>query len=105
MNAEKYWRHEFLSAMTSRDLVRFVVLSLEPILAAPRASAKRRGVDRKLRMAECVVARERDFGVTDTQFTCVTHLGHILKEGDTVLGYMIVKLSSMLSDLMRHDLY
>mmetsp|Transcript_10018 Transcript_10018/g.16755 ORF Transcript_10018/g.16755 Transcript_10018/m.16755 type:complete len:726 (+) Transcript_10018:51-2228(+) len=45
------------------------------------------GGDRKLRLAEVVVARERDMGVNDTQFTCLTHLGNLLKAGDTVLGY------------------
>lgn len=54
-----------------------------------RPTAKKRGV-RKNRMAECVVARESDLGVNDTQFTCSTHLGGILKEGDTVLGYDLV---------------
>jgi nonsense-mediated mRNA decay protein 3 len=52
-----------------------------------RASAKRRGLDKKMRLAEVVVARESDLGVNDTQHTCVTHLGHILKEGDMVFGY------------------
>jgi hypothetical protein len=37
-------------------------------------------------MAECVVVREKDFGVNDTQFTCSTHIGQLLKEGDVVLG-------------------
>jgi hypothetical protein len=39
-----------------------------------------------MRLAECVVAREKDLGVNDTQHTVVTNLGHILKEGDTVFG-------------------
>lgn len=86
MSAEKYWRFEFLPVLSSRSLVRFVVLSNEPLIKEARPSAKRRGQDRRARMAECVVARERDFGVTDTQFTCVTNLGHILRVGDIVLG-------------------
>lgn len=45
-----------------------------------------RGLDKKIRRAECVVAREKDLGVNDNQYTCITHLGHILKEGDTVFG-------------------
>jgi hypothetical protein len=73
--------------MNSRQLVRFVVLAVEPVVAAVRASAKRRGADRKMHMAECVVARERDFGTNDTQFSCLTHLGAILREGDVVMGY------------------
>ena len=42
--------------------------------------------DRKIRLAEVVIARERDFGVNDVQYTCITHLGNILREGDVVLG-------------------
>lgn len=38
------------------------------------------------RLAECVVAKEDDLGVNDTQFSCVSHLGNILNEGDVVLG-------------------
>ena len=86
MNVEKYWRSEFTATMTSRDLVKFIVLSVEPIERTQRASAKKRGTDRKFRMAECVVARESDFGESDAQFTCVTHLGNLLREGDIVLG-------------------
>ena len=88
MNTEKYWRFEFPAVMSSKSLIKYVVLSVEPIVASLRPSAKVRGnSSRKIRVAECVVARERDFGVNDTQFTITTHLGNLLKEGDTVLGY------------------
>jgi nonsense-mediated mRNA decay protein 3 len=90
IDMEKYWRHEFPCKMTGKELVPFIVLSVEPLLgasAALRPSAKKRGFDKKVRLAECVVAREKDFGVNDMQYTCVTHLGNILKEGDTVMGY------------------
>jgi nonsense-mediated mRNA decay protein 3 len=72
--------------MSGRDLVRFIVLSVDPILHSVRASAKKRGHDRKLKLAECTVVRESDFGINDTQYVCTTHLGHILKEGDVVMG-------------------
>lgn len=45
--------------------------------------------DRKLRLAEITVARERDFGVNDQQFVCISHLGNLLREGDVVLGYVL----------------
>lgn len=87
INTEKYWRDEFGPIMNTRQLIRFVVLSVEPLLCQQRVSAKRRKTDKKMRMAECTVARERDFGVVDTQFVCVSHLGHVLRVGDVVLGY------------------
>lgn len=70
--------------MTSRQLTSFVVLSVEPILMESRPSSKKRGNNRKMRLAEVVVAREKDFGVNDTQFIVVTHLGNLLREGDLV---------------------
>lgn len=73
--------------MTSRQLTTFVVLSVEPVLVESRPTARKRGVDRKMRMAEIVVAREKDFGVNDLQYTVLSHLGHFLKEGDLVQGY------------------
>lgn len=86
INTEKYFRDEFGGVMSAKQLIRFVVLSVEPLLTEQRVSAKKRGADRKMRMAECVVARERDFGVTDEQFVVTTHLGNILREGDIVQG-------------------
>ena len=85
INTEKYFRYKFPSVMHSRLMIRFTVLQVEPILAAPRPSAKKRRVE-KHSLAEVTVARERDLGVNDTQFVVVSHLGSILKEGDTVLG-------------------
>ena len=56
--------------MNSRQLIKYVVLSVEPVLYNSRQSSKKRGgVDKKTRLAEVVVAREADFGVTDTQYT------------------------------------
>lgn len=33
--------------------------------------------------------RSSDFGLNDTTFECVTHLGNLLKPGDTAAGYDI----------------
>ena len=38
-------------------------------------------------LADAWVARMQDLGVNDTQYHCRTHLGHLLKTGDTALGY------------------
>ena len=42
INTEKYWRYEFPALMSSREIEKYVILSVEPILAKQRASAKRR---------------------------------------------------------------
>ena len=95
ISAEKYWKCgvKFNAVMHSRQLVKYIVLSIEPILLEARSSAKKRGNDGKNKLAECIVSRESDFGVNDTQFTCISHLGYILREGDVVLGYDLTKAS------------
>jgi nonsense-mediated mRNA decay protein 3 len=97
ISAERYWYADERpqSVMNSRQLVKFVVLSVEPILHEPRACAKKRGGSGlgRPRLAECVLMREEDLGVTDQQFSCVTHLGYILREGDVVLGFDLTRAS------------
>ena len=94
LSAEKYWRSAFPARMSSRNFTKFVVLSMEPVLIEQRSSAKRRKASKgKTRLADILVARERDFGVNDTQFTVVSHLGSILRVGDTVVGYDLTAAS------------
>lgn len=73
--------------MNSRQLVKFIVLSIELILQTIRPTAKHRNINRKSKLVECIVVKESDFGIRDTQYTCISHLGNILHEGDYVLGY------------------
>jgi len=40
ISTDKYWRHSFKAVMTSRSLIRYVVLNVEPILTSARPSAK-----------------------------------------------------------------
>lgn len=105
INADKYWRHSFSPLMSSRQMIRYIVLSVEAILVEQKPSARMKRLVLKSNkgkgrteehvektravaaLAECVVVRERDFGVNDVQFTCITHLGGLLQTGDTVLGY------------------
>ena len=128
INSEKYWRHGFQAILTSRQLIKYVILSVEPMLVEQRPSAKLRKKNHRYqsnnnnshgddddnedgqqssnnrktkivtKLAECVIARERDFGVTDTQFTCITHLGPLLQPGDTVLGYDLTNTNFNLSE-------
>ena len=88
INSEKFFRYNIKSLMTTRQFTKFIVLSVEPLLMKERACvSNKRGHDKRSQLAECVVAREKDFGVNDTQFTVQTHLGNLLREGDTALGY------------------
>ena len=88
INCEKFFRYTINACMTTRQFTKFIVLSVEPVLMKERACvSSKRGHDRKSKLAECVIAREKDFGVNDTQFTVLTHLGNLLRDGDIVQGY------------------
>jgi hypothetical protein len=51
----------------------------------------------KYALADVEVARESDFGVNDTTYNCVSHLGHLLQPGDVVLGYDLASTSFTIS--------
>jgi nonsense-mediated mRNA decay protein 3 len=58
INMEKYWRYGFFPALSTRQLTKFIVLAVEPLVQEVRASAKVRGhASKKMRMAEVTVAR------------------------------------------------
>ena len=54
---------------------------------ASTTGGKQRRANRKNLLADVTVARSRDFGTNDITFFTRTHLGSVLKVGDTALGY------------------
>ena len=97
LSAETYYRSEkdFRVLLRSTRLTRIVVLDVELIgndthhqdgndntLYRGPASAVS-----KYALADVIVARASDFGVNDHVISVVTHLGHLLQAGDSVLGY------------------
>jgi len=51
-------------------------------------------------LAEAHVARETDFGTNDLQFVGNTHLGNLLKPGDTAYGYDVASANFNDSNLV-----
>lgn len=91
LSAETYYRSEkdFRVLLRSPRLTRFVVLDVElcnPTQDPALYQGPSSGVN-KYALADVVVARASDFGVNDETISVVTHLGHLLQAGDTVLGY------------------
>ncbi|CAG8570878.1 431_t:CDS:2 [Acaulospora morrowiae] len=72
-----YWRTPFNSLASSKNLVEYQILDVEPL--GP--------VRGKFVLADILVARSSDFGKNDTTFFARSHLGCILNPGDTALGY------------------
>lgn len=76
-------RPEILSAalhrpmMHQKSLSEFIILDVEPSNVS----------NGKFQLAEVELARAADFGKNDQTFFVKTHLGNVLRPGDTVLGY------------------
>jgi nonsense-mediated mRNA decay protein 3 len=109
LSAETYYRSEkeFHIVLRTPRLTPFVVLDVELLHPSHHSSSpedefsggdgmknRRNGGsgssnnnNKHYAWAEVVVARTSDFGVNDTVLHLVTHLGHVLQAGDTVLGY------------------
>lgn len=93
MDAAVYWRTPFKALLTSRALVEYVVLDIEPIHGGGGggggygSSSSSSG---KWCLAEVQVARKSDFGRNDTVFFARTHLGHILHPGG--LGLCVLEV-------------
>ncbi|XP_011082654.1 60S ribosomal export protein NMD3-like [Sesamum indicum] len=81
LDAEQYWRSSFKALLSSRQLVEYIVLDVEPVSSEVNVGGL------KYVLADAQVARVSDFGKNDTIFNVRTHLGHILNPGDFALGY------------------
>ena len=110
VKSQKYFTAPFTALLSIQHLVQFVVLDItvlgatggskHPTSASASASASvaaaaAAGLSPSQMLtggvlAEAEVARESDLGDNDTTFRVLTHLGHILEAGDTVLGYMLL---------------
>lgn len=95
LSVEKYHRYgqDFRALLSAGRLQEFMVLGAEPVLAPAKTSAPQRTRAARHRLAEVEVALMADLGSNDTRYATTTHLGHILRAGDTVLGYLLAKAS------------
>ncbi|XP_037410321.1 60S ribosomal export protein NMD3-like [Triticum dicoccoides] len=83
LGIKDYDRHRFEPALTSRQLVEYVVLDVDPSPATGDTKAARFGY----RTAYMQVARASELGRSKAVVTVRTHLGHLLGPGDRALGY------------------
>ncbi|GMH34161.1 hypothetical protein BSKO_01995 [Bryopsis sp. KO-2023] len=77
LDASTYYRYNFRPIMLNRQLSSFIVLDIETLGE----------VNGRFALAEATIAREVDFGVNDHIYVVRTHLGNVLKPGDSALGY------------------
>ncbi|XP_065190431.1 60S ribosomal export protein NMD3-like [Sycon ciliatum] len=91
MSSAMFWRQPFTSVSTSRDLVQFTIMEIDVIKAPSRGGASGNkglsGLAQKFTLADAWVVRSEELGVSDRQYHCRTHLGHLFNVGDTALGF------------------
>jgi len=85
MSGAQYWRTQFRSLVSPKQLIEYMVI--ETNLIADQDRQQRPRMSTKHLLADVYVAKMSDLGVNDIQYHCRSHLGHLLRAGDTVLGY------------------
>ncbi|KAF9580351.1 hypothetical protein BGW38_003041 [Lunasporangiospora selenospora] len=95
VTSHTYWRAPFQSLASSKQLVEYYVLDVEP--CGP--------VRGKFVLADIQVARSQDVGRNDTTYFARSHLGAILNPGDSVMGYDIASsnFNSEAFDVLDHS--
>ncbi|POY71731.1 hypothetical protein BMF94_5092 [Rhodotorula taiwanensis] len=84
ISAQSYWRAPFPPLVDITQAVEFVVLDIEPTSHPPKTAKGGRFL-----LADAQVSPLGGTMSSDTIFHCRTHLGAVLKPGDTVSGYML----------------
>jgi nonsense-mediated mRNA decay protein 3 len=88
MNSTAYWRSPFGAICNPKQLVEYVVMDIEPIMDKDRKSFPGQGaISNKHVLADIWVVKASELGMNDNTIHTRTHLGHVLKPGDYVLGY------------------
>lgn len=84
INVEKFNNAPFRSIMTSKQLVEYTVLEVS---YNPRHQTEDAADKRRFQLEEVTVCRTDRMGDDNAIVVTNTHLGALLKEGDTVMGY------------------
>lgn len=90
LNATVFYRQPFDAICNPRQLVEYIVMDIEVVLARDRKTFPGQGkVSSKHAIADIWVVKASELGINDNPVHTKTHLGHLLKPGDSVLGYNI----------------
>lgn len=90
MTGVMYWRQPFTSICNPKQLVEYVVIDIEPIMDKQRKFFPGQGtISMKHVLADAWIVKASELGMNSNTIHTRTHLGHLLKPGDWVLGYNI----------------
>ncbi|XP_054016588.1 60S ribosomal export protein NMD3 [Hylaeus anthracinus] len=85
-----YWRHTFNSICDPKQLIEYTVMDIEPQMFKDRKFFPGQGtISHKHTIADVWLVKSSELGINDNLIHTRTHLGQILKPGDTALGYAL----------------
>ncbi|XP_066583452.1 60S ribosomal export protein NMD3 [Prorops nasuta] len=88
INSTIYWRHAFNSICDPKQLTEYVVMDIDPIKDKDKKVFPGQGcVSQKHVISDAWIVKASELGINDNTIHTRTHLGHILKPGDSALGY------------------
>ncbi|KAJ8921812.1 hypothetical protein NQ315_008444 [Exocentrus adspersus] len=88
VNSTIYWRYPFGSICNPKQLVEYVVMDIEPIMDKERKFFPGQGtISNRHVLSDIWVVKASELGMNDNTIHTRTHLGHVLKPGDSVMGY------------------
>ncbi|XP_015118213.1 60S ribosomal export protein NMD3 [Diachasma alloeum] len=90
VSATVYWRHPFNSICNPKQLTEYVVMDIEPIRNSEKKVFPGQGaISNKHVVADVWLVKASELGVNDNPVHARTHLGHVLKPGDSAMGYAV----------------
>lgn len=102
MSASLYWRHPFKSISNSRQLIEYTVMNVEinqgsdatlfghrsdKVIAHPMLIVITNTLYAQHVLADVWLVKTSELGVNDDEIHTKTHLGHLLKPGDSVMCF------------------
>ncbi|EFO25985.2 NMD3 family protein [Loa loa] len=103
INSVQYWRDPFQALCQSKRLSEFYVMNVEDIDIQLRGTYSH--LSTKHRLVDIWVVPSNQIGQDNQEVCTRSHLGHLLKPGDLVLGYDLrsSNVNSTLLDEMKRD--
>lgn len=90
LNATVYYRQPFDAICNPKQLIEYIVMDIEVILHKDRNFFPGQGkVSQKHVVADVWLVKASELGINENTVHARTHLGHLLKPGDSVLAYNI----------------
>lgn len=103
ISSNDYWRSSFVALCDSKHLAEYIVCDVNILdsNSKPHVYGKE---SKKHVLAEVFVIKSSEIGIVDKQYSTISHLGHILHPGDTVMGFDLQNSNISDSSLNQYDI-